>query len=216
MKTVAIAGIAENVKNYVAAVTATGMTPVVTRDRSEAVACDGLILPGGGDVDPALYHRPNLGSMEIDRPLDEDQLAILDLFVRGGKPVLGICKGHQVINVYFGGTLIQDIATAKDHRYNDALQADNIHPVANLPGYIPHALYGPRMIANSTHHQALETVAPGLRAVAFAPDGVVEAAVHDTLPILGVQWHPERMCYEKARPDTDDGAAIFQWLKNML
>ena len=216
MKTVAIVGIDENVKNYVAAVTAAGMAPVVTRSIERAAACDGLILPGGGDIDPALYHRANQGSVEIDRPLDEDQLSALDRFARAGKPVLGICKGLQVINVYFGGTLIQDLANAKAHRYDDALETDNIHPVTNLVGYIPYTLYGPDMIANSTHHQALETVAPGLRAVAFAPDGVVEAAVHDTLPILGVQWHPERMCYEKARPDTSDGAAVFLWLKSLL
>lgn len=216
MKTAAIVGIAENVKNYVNALTEAGIAPVVTRDIARAAACDGLLLPGGGDIDPALYHMPNRGSADIDRPLDEEQLEALGRFVRAGKPVLGICKGLQVINVYFGGTLIQDLANAQAHKFNKDRGGDAVHTTVNLPGYLPYALYGPRMVTNSSHHQGLETVGKGLRAVSFSSDGVVEAAVHDRLPILGVQWHPERMCYAKARPDTDDGAAVFLWLKSLL
>lgn len=215
MKTAAIVGYEEHVPKYVAALEATGIRPLVTLDPGEAIGCDGLLLPGGGDVDPARFGQENRGSREIDLALDDIQLTALDLFVQNGKkPILGICRGHQVVNVYFGGTLIQDLATAEAHMAHD--HADSVHPVQNLSGSILHRLYGSQMSSNSSHHQGLADMGRGLRALSFAPDGVVEAAEHDTLPILTVQFHPERMCCAYARPDTVDGKLIFEWFRDMM
>ena len=215
MKTVAIAGYEKNVPNYVAAIEAVGLWPLVTLDRAEAAACDGLLLPGGGDIDPPLYGAVDAGSRDIDRPLDEAQLAALDAFVQAKKPVLGICKGHQVINVYFGGGIIQDLnaAVVTAHRYDGQ---DSIHEIVTAESSLLASFYGPRLTVNSAHHQGLGTIGAGLRATAWSPDGVVEAVEHDTLPVLGTQFHPERMCFSKARPDTADGAAIFRWFRDMI
>lgn len=215
MKKVAVLGYEKNVKNYIAALQASGLSPVVTADPAEAAACDGLVLPGGGDIDPALYGAENAGSTDIDRPLDQAQLAALDAFVRAKKPVLGICKGCQVINVYFGGGLIQDLnaAVAAAHRYDGQ---DSVHAITAAEGSLLAGMYGPRFAVNSAHHQALGAAGTGLRVTARSADGVAEAAEHERLPVLGVQFHPERMCFAKARSDTVDGAAIFAWLKNLL
>ena len=213
MKKVAILGIEKNVKNYVAALTETGMDPVVTLDPAEAAKCDGLLLPGGGDIDPALYNAENDGSTDIDRPLDEVQMAAAKLFIQAGKPILGICKGHQIINVCFGGGMIQDLAVAAGHRY---VETDSVHLVGAFPGSVLEKLYGSRFAVNSSHHQGLGAIGRGLRVTASAPDGTVEAIEHGELPILGVQFHPERMCFAKARPDTVNGAAIFEYFKGLL
>lgn len=225
MKTVAVPGYEKNVQNYAAALRAVGLAPVVTLDRAAAAACDGLLLPGGGDIDPARFGQPNNGSRDIDRALDavqmdildafvRSQLDILDGFVRAVRPVLGICRGHQVINVYFGGDLIQDLPTAEDHMARG--HADSVHPIAVLPRSRLCDILGPAPVVNSAHHQGLGTLGKRLIAVAEAPDGVNEAIEHISLPILGVQFHPERMAFAYARPDTADGRRIFQWFKSVL
>ena len=214
MKRVAVAGYAENVPNYIAALEAMGLEPLVTLAPEEAASCAGLLLPGGGDIDPARFGQANAGSRDIDPSLDRAQLAILDVFVRLGRPVLGICRGHQVVNVGLGGDLIQDLPTAEDHMAHD--HVDSVHPAENRPGSVLYGLYGARMTVNSSHHQGLGAMGEGLRAVSFAPDGTVEAAEHESLPILTVQFHPERMAFAHARPDTDDGHPIFEWFKSKL
>lgn len=210
---IAIAGIKENVKNYIAALAGVGLTPAVTLDAGDTGAFSGLVLPGGGDIDPALYGEEDRGSREIDRALDEAQLAMADAFIRAGRPVLGICKGLQVINVCLGGSIIQHLATAEAHMYHDG---DSVHACTSLDGTELHRIYGARYTVNSSHHQALGRMGEGLRAAAFAPDGTVEAARHETLPVIGTQFHPERMCFQKARPDTVDGAEIFLYFKSLL
>lgn len=212
MKT-AVAGIEENVKNYLAALMEVGLEPAVTLAPEGAGEFDALLLPGGGDIDPPLYHAENRGSREIDRPLDEAQLAMLDAFVRAGKPVLGICKGVQVINVYFGGGVIQHLATAEAHMYHDG---DSVHECVSLAGTDMRRLYGPRYVTNSSHHQALGRMGEGLSVTAYAADGTAESAAHESLPVFGVQWHPERMCFRKARPDTADGAPVFLYFKALM
>ncbi|MCC8356705.1 MAG: gamma-glutamyl-gamma-aminobutyrate hydrolase family protein [Oscillospiraceae bacterium] len=215
MKTVAIVGIEKNLKHYIAAVHGLALEPVVTTDPTDAAACDGLLLPGGGDIDPALFHEENQGSTDIDRPLDEAQLEALARFVQAERPVLGICKGHQVINVYFGGTIIQDLATAPAHRHLGEA-GDNVHPLIVYSDSPLYDLYGGHIAVNSAHHQGLGAVGTDLRVIAAAPDGTAEAIVHDSLPILGVQFHPERMCFAKGRPDTADGEPLLRHFKSLL
>ena len=214
MKTAAIVGYEKNVSNYASALKAVGVRPVATLSPEDAGACGGLLLPGGGDMDPARFGEENAGSRDIDRFLDGVQLAVLAAFVRAGKPVLGICRGHQVVNVYFGGGLVQDLPTADAHMAHG--HADSVHRVKNTPGSLLYRLYGPDMTVNSAHHQGLGAMGRGLRATALAPDGVVEGAEHVSLPILTVQFHPERMAFAHAGPDTADGRAIFEWFGRMI
>ena len=213
MCTVAIAGYADRVGNYAAALTAAGMGWTVTLSAAEAARCDGLLLPGGGDIHPARFGQEDRGSRDIDPVLDEAQLAVLDAFVRAKKPVLGICRGHQVVNVYFGGGLIQDLPTAADHMARDG--HDGLHPIRIEPDSALHALYGGGATVNSSHHQGLAEMGAGLRVTAFAPDGVAEAAEHRSLPILAVQFHPERMAAPWARPGLADGAPVFRLFRRM-
>ena len=146
--------------------------------------CDGLLLPGGGDIAPALYHREDCGSQPPDRVRDREELALLGAFLSAGRPVLGICRGLQVINVYFGGTLHQDIPG-----HGTVEGQDSCHAVRGIVGRLLPPCPGQ---VNSAHHQSVETLGRGLRAVQWAEDGTVEALEHRTLPVAGVQWHPER------------------------
>jgi putative glutamine amidotransferase len=184
-------------ENYISALNALGAQPCF--DGPEK--CDGLLLPGGGDVNPRRYGQENAGSAGIDDGLDERELAAVKLFAGLGRPVLGICRGCQVLNVAFGGTLLQDIP---DHRR--VMGTDALHPVVTRDDML-RGLYGERFTVNSAHHQAVDVPGTGLRAVQWADDGVIEAIRHDTLPILGVQWHPERL-----RTPTDGWLLISRWL----
>jgi len=158
----------------------------------EALDVDGLVLAGGGDVDPARYGAANTHSTEIAPERDATELALLGWAAARGKPVVGICRGMQVINVHFGGALVQDIPAlvpgARAHQ-------DSAHAVAVTDARLADALGTRALEVNSFHHQAVTaaTCAPDLDALALsAPDGVIEALWHRTLPVLGVQWHPER------------------------
>ena len=213
-KTAAVAGREKNLANYFAALEAVGVTAVATLDPAEALRCGGLLLPGGGDVDPARFGEEDRGSVYVDRDLDGAQLEILDGFVRAGRPVLGICRGHQVVNVYFGGGLVQHLPGAETHMAQG--HRDRVHPVDNEPGSLLYRMYGGTATVNSAHHQGLAALGRGLRAVSCAPDGVVEGAEHEDLPILTVQFHPERMAFRLARPDTADGRAVFEWFADRI
>ena len=210
-----IAGVPADTLKYVAAVTATGMEPVVSLeipDVDTLAQYDGLILPGGADVDPARYGQPINGSKGINPELDEKQFAILDAFAKAGKPILGICKGHQVINVHFGGSLIQHIPQFGRHQW---VTEDKVHPTTAVEGSWLAQLYGTSFPTNSAHHQAVDQVAPGFQVIQMSDDGVVEAIAHPERPILSLQWHPERMCYEYRREDTVDGQYIFHHFKKL-
>ena len=199
---------------YFETLTALGAEPVPVGADVDPAAFDGLLTPGGTDIDPARYHRPNTASEDIDPALDARQLAALDAFVRAGKPVFGICRGHQLINVYFGGTLIQHLPTAAVHsRCGDPW--DKAHGSTAVPGGLMEALYGPAFPVNSAHHQAVETVGRGLIVDQYSDDGVIEALRHGTLPIFSVQWHPERMCLERAREDAVDGSVVLRHFLSM-
>ena len=210
---IALAGRETSVKNYAAALAGVGLAPAVTLEPAAIGACAGLVLPGGGDIEPALYGRENQGSRDMDESLDRAQLAMLEAFLSAGKPVLGICKGCQLLNVRFGGGLIQHLRVAEAHAWSGG---DRVHPCGSNSGSVMERLYGRRFSVNSCHHQALGAIGRGLRVTAWAPDGVVEAVEHDSIPLLGVQFHPERMCFAKARRDTADGAEIFQYFKGLL
>lgn len=188
---IAIIGRKPDAVNYVRYIQLQGHTPIVTLELGDAAHCNCLLLPGGGDITPAFFGEKNRGSHSIDTELDILQLQALDFCIKKRIPVLGICKGIQVINVGFGGTLYQDMPTAELHSYDGC---DKYHDTIIEKDSWLHELYGDRAVVNSAHHQAIRELGSGLCAVQRCPqDGCIEAIVHRKLPILGVQWHPERI-----------------------
>lgn len=187
--------------NYIQALERAGAEVTVARPGMNFAEFDGLLLSGGGDVNPLLYGQPNRECDRIDEERDNLELACIHAFVLANKPILGICRGHQILNVAFGGTLIQHLKQADDHR-NDAW--DLTHEVKATD--LIEKLYGRRFISNSRHHQAIDRIGRSLTPVAFSNDGVIEGMVHDYLPIIGVQFHPERM--ENGQPVFDHFVSI--------
>lgn len=225
---IAIPEIGQNVKNYIAALHAAGMEAVVISiqekqiveqyqqeylDYSEfhAETFDGLLLPGGADVNPVRYGQEMNGSVGVSDALDELQFAVLDAFVSRKKPVFGVCRGLQVINVYFGGTLVQHLPTSFRHA-KKAGEPDRHHGcVAEETSWLG-MLYGREFLLNSAHHQAVDRCGEGLVTDAWSKeDGVVEAMHHTSLPVYCVQWHPERTCLAWRRNDTVNGLETFRF-----
>ena len=190
--------------NYVRAVEKAGGRAVACYLPEPDLSCDGLILAGGGDVEPARFGQENRGSENMNPDRDRAELALLDAFAAAGKPILGICRGHQVVNVWAGGSLIQDLGGLNEiHRWDGC---DKVH-WARAEGGVLRELYGDRFPINSAHHQAVDAVGAGLTVTARSEDGVIEAMEHGSLPIFTFQFHPERM----NGSDTVDGSAIFRW-----
>lgn len=198
-------------KNYESAVSQAGGVPVPGYCPEADLSCDGLLLCGGGDADPSLYGQEDRGSRDIDRDRDRAELALIEAFMRAGKPILGVCRGHQMVNIALGGTLIQDLP-AHLRPFHVWEEADKVHPVRAAAGSFFERAYGPVFAVNSAHHQGVDRLGAGLRPLLWSEGGVVEAMEHESLPILCVQFHPERMSFGLSRPDTADGAAIFRWL----
>jgi putative glutamine amidotransferase len=175
---------------------------------------DGLVLEGGSDLWPGSYgERPLRPEWTGDRVRDEYEIALLRAFVACGKPVLGVCRGLQVLNVAYGGTLYQDLALQKPgplfHR-SAQLYDRNHHTIELVPGTRLAELHrGARSAAvNSVHHQGIKDLAPGFVVEALAPDGVIEAFRRDgETYVAGVQWHPEFHVGDNA--DLLDGAPLL-------
>jgi gamma-glutamyl-gamma-aminobutyrate hydrolase PuuD len=170
--------------------------PVDAADFAERL--DGLVLQGGADIHPSCYGSEPLGPTHAtDLVRDLFELDLLRAFIAAGKPVLGICRGMQLINVALGGTLHQDLVTcgvASDPHNHPTAEEDYRHGLELEPEGWLSALYDgqKRAQVNSIHHQGVERLGDGLVAEAWAPDGVVEAIRSSQHPFLvGVQWHPE-------------------------
>jgi len=208
---IAIVGRTADTKNYVQFVQSIGAFPIVTLHPTQVYTCSGLILPGGGDITPAFFGEHNHGSRNIDTELDIIQLQALDIALRNRIPVLGICKGMQLINVGLGGTIYQNLPSANLHRYQNA---DQYHPSYITENSWLHLLYGNTAIVNSAHHQGLKILGTGLRAVQYCSlDHCIEAISHRHLPIWGVQWHPERL---DETLSTIKGQAVLTYFSSFL
>jgi putative glutamine amidotransferase len=178
---------------------------------------DGLVLVGGDDLHPGSYGDDHDGrSKGVDAMVDAWEIALARASIDRRMPVFGICRGFQVLNVAFGGSLHQDIVATGVHRpISDQPHQvlEERHPIRIEPGCRLAAAYGEtgHRVVNTIHHQAIDRVAPGWRATAWADDGVIEAIEPDdpTLPILAVQWHPE-----KIRAEGDQ--VLFDWFVREL
>lgn len=164
---------------------------------------DGLVLTGGGDVDPKHYGQTKSPHVELAEPgRDEFELAISRAALERDLPILAICRGLQVLNVAAGGTLLQHVQDAVgegiSHSTSHEPKNEIAHAIQVEPGSALASALGPRVMAietcavNSRHHQAVDAVAPGFVVSATAPDGIVEAIERpDRRFCVGVEWHPE-------------------------
>ena len=158
----------------------------------DALTCDGLLLPGGGDMDPKFYGQariPACGEPNLLR--DAAEPLLLRAFLAADKPVLGICRGIQVMNAVLGGDLYQDIKPFEHLPHND--HWTKVHTVTVRRGTLLSRILGQdTVLVNSQHHQAVDRVAPDFTLAALSEDGIVEAIEKpDARFCLGVQWHPE-------------------------
>jgi putative glutamine amidotransferase len=164
--------------------------------------CSGLIMTGGTDIEPALYGKPGdtIRCWPVDHKRDSLEIALFSAARAAGKPVLGICRGEQMINVALGGSLIVDIPSDFDtsvlHECDDYLTC--FHTVTVESNSLLHEISGVYAEeVTSNHHQGIDLLGKGLKAVSYAPDGLIEAvewADQEYRPfLLAVQWHPERM-----------------------
>ncbi len=189
--------------NYMNGITQAGGIPIILPLRADRAAicevinmCDGILLTGGQDVNPRLYGEEMIDGVVCSEERDHMEQMVLECALEQSKPILGICRGIQFLNVYFGGTLYQDLPTqhpspighSMKHPYDSA--AHEVSIVCDTPLY---ALIGRDAISvNSLHHQAVKSVADGLLPMAISSDGLVEALYHPDYRFLwALQWHPE-------------------------
>lgn len=190
---IAIVGRAGDVHNYENALRILNISYITTLSSEEAALADRLLLPGGGDITPAFFGQHNCGSDNIDTELDIIQLQALGFFMEQKKPVLGICKGLQLINVHLGGTITQHIDSADHHKWIGRDQQHYVYHSGLDRTDFFYQLYGTSKLVNSAHHQAVDRLGSGLTTVCRSGDNIIEGIMHTSLPVIAVQWHPERM-----------------------
>lgn len=198
-----------NNQSYIKAVEAAGGIPILIPHLEEVEKLrriyemlDGILLPGGLDMHPKFYNQePHPALDPVDVGLDHTETTMLPWALEDDLPVLGICRGEQVLNVVMGGTLIQDLYTQHnttiDHResFKRKIRDFLAHDIAIEPGTRLHGLAGKdRVWVNTSHHQSIDIVAPGLVATAWSPDGIIEAVESpDRHFVMAVQCHPEEL-----------------------
>lgn len=166
--------------------------------REQIRLCDGMLIPGGLDVNPLIYNEQPLPLLEATIPrTDRFQLTLIDEALKLGIPILGSCRGNQILNVAFGGTLYQDVsyATPNPLQHSQLTQLDNpAHSITIFEDTILYDLFGRNLDVNTFHHQSINQVGEGLKVTAVAPDGIIEGIqLVDHRFVVGVQWHPEML-----------------------
>lgn len=213
MKPQILLSVKNNEAFYVDAVKNSGGVPFAEYCPTAVDDYNGLILTGGSDISPSYYGEEINGSVNIDDIRDAAEFALVKAFADSGKPIMGICRGCQLLNIFFGGSLVQNIANAEIH--SSFGKGYLVHPATATDNNFIKELYGKDFYINSSHHQAINRLGDGLEAVLYSSDGIIEAVIHKKLPIFGVQFHPERMCFSAKRDDTVDGKALFEYFINL-
>lgn len=187
----------KNADEYVKACQNVGIEAIVDFKPKSIKEYDGLLIPGGGDIDPKYYGQEHICCQKVDLNRDKQTFNIIKKFIARNKAILGICMGLQYINVYFGGSLKQNIIGHKN----------TVHNVVATPSIISDYL-GEEFSVNSLHHQCIDNLGKNLESLAKSADGVIEAIGCKKYKILGVQWHPELL--------DNNGKEIFEIFKTML
>lgn len=198
MKQIALSGQIKNrcsdiAPRYFDAIRAAGAQPhavYCTPPFLAACLYDGLVVCGGGDPDPRLYGKTLQfpGITQINAEVDAYEFPLLRAFLDMGKPILGICRGAQSLNIALGGTLFEDMP-----RQLNVCHSDTVHDICISEDSFLFELFGKTFRVNSYHHQCIEKLGKGLFASAASPDGILEAFESENKRLIGVQWHPERM-----------------------
>ena len=197
-------------RNYIDKLTEIGLVPFIITPGSDLNTilplCDGFLVIGGDDFNPTIYGETNDEglSKEIDDELDKLDKEIIEYAVSKKLPILGICRGHQALSAVFGKALYQDFATAglehpHEGIYHEVTKVNNVGIAKLLPD---------KFTTNTYHHQSTKELAEGF-VVLYKNHDVIEAIEHETLPIVGLQWHPERM-------DTNESEIIFNYFKDKV
>lgn len=189
-------------RGYVDALHAVGAQPIlvpagpgadVERVLGIVETAGGVVLTGGGDVEPAVYGHPlDPKTFEVDPDRDRVEVEVVRRAAERRMPILGICRGIQLLTVALGGSLVQDLCTAGfEQHWHEDRQHEPVHAIDPEPGSLTVRALAGATTVNSIHHQAVAEPGPHLRASAWSPDGVIEAVEGDR--IVGLQWHPERL-----------------------
>lgn len=183
--------------------------------------CDALLLTGGIDIDP-VFHQPNIGEYplqpkQFNRQRDAFEMSLLTMALNKGMPVLGVCRGLQLINITLGGSLILDIETSGQPNHRNRAGIDHTHEIDIVPNSQLASICGcHKGIVNSSHHQSVLSTSPELMVSSYANDGIVESLEwkdpsKHLSPMICVQWHPERMDEKNSHPLS---FRILQWFLN--
>ncbi len=198
-------------QNYADAIYEAGGQPVLALGADKALAekMDGLFLTGGVDIEPCRYKTERKAwCQKSDLKRDEEEFKLFDEFIRQKKPILGVCRGLQLVNVALGGTLWQD---QKEECGIGGHTDGVVHDVKLEEHSVIKSLFGQNLRINSYHHQSVKTLGKGLKITAKAGE-IIEGVEHENLPVLAVQWHPERMTGKCARVwNGVDMKPLFEW-----
>jgi putative glutamine amidotransferase len=211
---IAIIGRKKDTKNYEKYLFDASIIPVTTLSMGILLSCDGVLLPGGGDISPGLLGERSAYARHVDTELDILQFHALAHCMSYRIPVIGICKGLQIINVALGGSLHQNLPAPTLHNYDQETNSDRYHQTKIDKGSFLEKLYGTTAMVNSAHHQGIRELGQDLKAIQWCQeDNCIEAIEHTSLPIIGLQWHPERL--ESSKTNIQ-GKEILTYLTSLI
>ena len=188
MKSIFIFGLNDILTNYYKSFCNLGYKVIISKDITLAKNCDILCLAGGGDINPYFYGQNNNFCNNIDTTRDLAELELIWQFISKNKPIIAICRGLQVLNIYFGGSLLQDI---KNH--SQIKEKDRFHKIICFKNGILYSEFSSKILVNSAHHQAVDKLGNNLIVDSISYDGIIESFYHKSLPIYACQFHPERL-----------------------